>query len=39
MGNLWDNDIWDDEAEYRQREEFHREYNPDTPDLDIMEWY
>lgn len=39
MGNLWDNDIWEDEADYRQAEELHREYNPDTPDLDIMEWY
>ena len=39
MGNLWDDKIWEDEAEYRQKEEFHKEYNPDTPDLDIMETY
>lgn len=40
MGNLWDNEIWEDEADYRQAEAFHREYNPDTPsDIDIMEWY
>lgn len=39
MWNLWDNNIWDDEQEYRQKEEAHREYTPDTEDLDIMEWY
>ena len=39
MGNLWDDEIWEDEAEYRQAEDFHREYNPDQPELDIMETY
>ena len=40
MFSQWDNQYWEDEAEYRQAEELHREYNPDTPsDIDIMEWY
>lgn len=39
MRNLWDDKIWEDEADYRQMEEFHREYNPDQSELDIMETY
>lgn len=39
MGNLWDNYIYENEQDIRQKEEAHKTYNLDTPDLDIMETY